>query len=69
MDHGKRTGVQFSTRYCAMLDREVRVVLVQQPDGTWQVTRCLDKDRVCFGRGHCPLVTRESWAMDTLLMG
>lgn len=53
--------VQYMMRYCALLQREVRVVLMRQPDGSWQFVRCLDKEKACRCRGHrCPVSAEDS---------
>lgn len=67
MENVRRTGVIFSTRHCAVLDREVRVVLHQQPDGTWMPVRCLDKSQACLKHARCPIIVNESRS-DAILM-
>jgi len=50
MANNKPPGVQYATRYCALLKREVRVVLVKQPNDSWQFVKCLDKEKACLGQ-------------------
>lgn len=60
MPNPKPPEVQHTMRYCALLQREVRVVLMRQSDGSWQFVRCLDKEQVCQCQGHhCPVSTGE----------
>ena len=68
MERAGQMGARFSTRYCAVLDRDVQVVLIQQSDGTWELVRCLDKNRECLKRAHCPLVAREPWWQNVVRM-
>ena len=67
MEHQKRIDVRHTTRYCASLTRDVRVLLRKQPDGTWKLVRCLDTVKECAGQS-CPLLMAaegrcfdESW--------
>ena len=54
MPYPKQPDVQYTNRYCALLRREVRVVLVKQPNGNWQFVKCLDKEKTCTGH-QCPV--------------
>ena len=33
---------------CKFLEKEVQGILVQQPDNSWRLSNCNDKDRDCF---------------------
>lgn len=60
MPYAKPPEVQHTMRYCALLRREVRVVLMRQSDGSWQFIRCLDKEKACQCSGQqCPVRADE----------
>ncbi|MDP3723598.1 MAG: hypothetical protein Q8R91_08900 [Candidatus Omnitrophota bacterium] len=60
MPYSKQPDVQYTMRYCALLKREVRVVLMQQPDGGGRFVRCLDEEKACRCGGHrCPVSADE----------
>ena len=48
---GREPKVEF--RYypttCALREKEVWAILTKQPDGSWRIVNCLDKDEACFG--------------------
>ncbi len=50
----KQPDVQYISRYCALLGREVEVVLVKQPNSSWQFMKCLGKEKACTGH-QCPV--------------
>jgi len=52
-DH-KQSDVRYITRYCALLQREVEVVLIPRADGSWVLIRCHEKNKRCDGH-ECPL--------------
>ncbi len=54
MASSKPPGVRYATRYCALLKRDVEVVLTKQVDEGWVLTACGEKDRQCAGH-ECPL--------------
>ena len=54
MSYPKQPDVQYTSRYCALLGRDVRVVLVKPPSGGWQFVKCLDKEKRCAGH-QCPV--------------
>ena len=56
--------VQYVTRYCALLRRDVEVVLIRRADGGWAPGRCLEKGKQCTGH-ECPLrMQDERWPFD-----
>lgn len=60
MPYSKPPEVQHTVRYCALLQREVRVVLMRQSDGSWQFIRCLDQEKACHCSGQqCPVRAGE----------
>jgi hypothetical protein len=46
----EQTEVEFryQPRYCTLLGKYVWAIRTRQPDGTWRVVNCLDKDEACF---------------------
>lgn len=34
---------------CTLLGKEVWAIRTKQPDGSWRIVNCLDKDEGCFG--------------------
>ena len=45
--------IRYVTRYCALLKRDVAVVLIQNRDGSWVLGRCSEKGKACTGH-QCP---------------
>ena len=47
---GTDTQVEFryQPKFCAFLRRKVWAIVTQQPDGSWRIVNCLDKDEPCF---------------------
>ena len=43
-----KTEVRYRPTTCTVLRRQVWAILTQEPDGTWRVVNCLDKDEACF---------------------
>ena len=39
---------RYEPKYCMFLQKVVWAILTRQPDGTWRVVNCLDKDEGCF---------------------
>jgi len=50
----KQPHVQYVTRYCALLQQDVEVVLTQRGDGSWTLTQCREKSKPCKEH-ECPL--------------
>ena len=40
--------VRYQPVRCALLGKDVWAISMRQPDGTWHVVNCLDKDEGCF---------------------
>lgn len=60
MPYAEPPEVQHTMRYCALLQREVRVVLMRQSDGSRQFIRYLDQEKACQCRGQqCPVRAGE----------
>ena len=58
--------VQYVTRYCALLQQDVEVVLTQRAEGSWALTHCREKHKPCDGY-HCPLRTESSsWPFEAM---
>lgn len=55
----EQRAVGYATRYCAVLQRDVEVVVLRQPDKTWAPVRCTEKQRRCDGR-ECPICMRDA---------
>ena len=53
--------IAYATRYCALLQRDVEVILIRQPDGTWVPARCVEKQKRCVGH-TCPIRMHEAQA-------
>ena len=43
-----RTERRYQPRRCVFLNQQVWAILTRQPDGTWRVVNCLEKDETCF---------------------
>ncbi len=56
MTQPEQEDMKYLPRQCRFLDREVWAILTKQPEGTWRVVNCLDKDTVCF-QHECVLTT------------
>ena len=39
---------RYQPTYCALLRKTVWAIRAKQPDGTWRIVNCLDKDEACF---------------------
>ena len=50
--------VRYVTRYCALLQQDVEVVLVQRADGRWFLAHCREQSRQCNGH-ECPPHAQE----------
>ncbi len=55
----RKTGIGYATRYCALLEREVEVMLIRRPDGAWVPTQCTEKQKRCEGH-TCPIKMHEA---------
>ncbi len=53
MANDKPPRARYATRYCALLKRDVDVVLIQRADGRWALTHCREKSKSCDGQ-ECP---------------
>ena len=49
MAHEQRGSVRYHPTRCVLLGKEVWAILAKQPDGSWRIVNCLDKDEACFG--------------------
>ena len=43
-----RPEVRYQPRYCTVLGKHVWAIRTCQPDGSWRIVNCLDKDEACF---------------------
>ena len=43
-----RLDVKYLPCQCPFLHREVWAIMSRQPDGSWRIVNCLDKDKGCF---------------------
>ena len=56
---------RYEPKLCKFLGKHVWAILTQQPDGTWRVVNCLDKDEACFGL-ECAFTTDNGeWPYET----
>ncbi|MBI3321460.1 MAG: hypothetical protein HYZ91_04240 [Candidatus Omnitrophica bacterium] len=57
------TSVEFryQPRYCSLLRQHVWSILTRQPDGSWKVVNCLDKDAICFDLDCVFTTERGEW--------
>ena len=44
----EKPGFRYDPRLCTFLRKHVWAIRMQQPDGTWRIVNCLDKDEACF---------------------
>lgn len=50
---------------CALLNKQVWAILTKQPNGSWRIVNCLDKDEACFGL-NCAFTTDDGdWPYPT----
>ena len=49
-------GFRYQPAQCALRNASVWAILRQQPDGTWRIVNCLDKDTPCFSL-NCAFTT------------
>ena len=40
---------RYEPRLCSFFCKHVWAIRMQQPDGSWKIVNCLDKDESCFG--------------------
>lgn len=57
--------IAYATRYCALLERNVEVLLIRRPDGAWVPTRCIEKQKCCAGH-TCPIRMHKHEAEEPL---
>ena len=48
MDTAPAVKFRYEPRRCALLGKDVWAILTKQPDGSWRIVNCLDKDEPCF---------------------
>jgi hypothetical protein len=51
-------GFRYDPRFCSLLRKRVWAIRTKQPDGTWRIVNCLDKDEACFGL-NCAFTTDQ----------
>ena len=56
MANGSTVELRYQPTYCAFLRKRVWAILTKQPDGSWRIVNCLDKDEDCF-RLDCAFTT------------
>ncbi len=56
MSDASNPEVRYHPVHCALLDKQVWAIRMRQPDGTWRIVNCLDKDEGCF-RVECVFTT------------
>ena len=66
MSYPKQPDVRHTNRYCALLERDVRVVLVKPLNDSWQFVKCLDKEKTCAGH-RCPVSEHDRHQLYTPL--
>ncbi len=49
MGRGPKAEIRYYPTTCAVREKEVWAILAKQPDGSWRIVNCLDKDEACFG--------------------
>ena len=58
--------ITYLPRQCQLLKKEVWAIRARQPDGSWKIVNCLDKDRRCF-HYKCALTTDQGeWPFEDI---
>ena len=48
MDQEPKAAIRYYPTICTVFGKEVWAILTKQPDGSWRIVNCLDKDGECF---------------------
>lgn len=48
MGESERIEFRYQPKHCALLRKVVWAIMTRQPDGSWRIVNCLDKDEGCF---------------------
>ena len=48
MPSDERSDIKYLPQRCPFLNQDVWAILTRQPDGSWRVVNCLDKEEGCF---------------------
>ena len=49
MSREPRAHCRYRPLVCILFSKEVWAIVTKQPDGSWRIVNCLDKDEGCFG--------------------
>lgn len=52
---------RYQPRYCTFLCKHVWAIVMRQPDGTWRIVNCLDKDEGCFSLDCALTADQGEW--------
>lgn len=61
-----RVEFRYEPKFCRFLGKHVWAIVTQQPDRSWRVVNCLDKDESCFSL-ECSFTTDHGqWPYKTV---
>lgn len=56
-----KTEFRYQPTFCTLLRKHVWAITTQQPDGSWRIVNCLDKDEGCFSLDCVFTVDHGDW--------
>lgn len=56
---------RYHPNYCTVMRKSVWAIVTRQPDGTWRIVNCLDKDDACFKCNCAFTVDHGQWPYET----
>jgi hypothetical protein len=67
MDAAVKPEFRYQPTQCQILSKHVWAIVMKQPDGSWRIVNCLDKDEACFSL-ECAFTTDHGvWPYPTPL--
>ena len=60
--------VKYLPRHCPFVNREVWAILTRQPEGSWRIVNCLDKDHGCFQHACAFTTDGGAWPFEDVWM-
>ena len=56
--------VKYQPYICPFLRRDIWAILAKQPDGSWKIVNCLDKDKGCVDYPCAFIVDGGEWPFE-----
>ena len=66
MSDSGRIEFRYQPKHCALLGKTVWAIMTRQPDGSWRIVNCLDKDEACFSLSCAFTTDAGEWPYKTV---